>query len=61
MTIANIDTFAHIGGLVSGIVAGAVAEGVGSRSTRQTIAVFGFATLVLIFVAMVAARTASLA
>jgi membrane associated rhomboid family serine protease len=60
LTITSVDNFAHIGGLLAGIVAGWVAEGVGTRQTRLIIAVAGFAALILVGVLMVATRTATL-
>jgi len=59
-TIANIDNFAHVGGLVSGVVLGTLAEGVGPRSTRRLVQVVGFGAMVAVGVAMTIARTAAL-
>ncbi len=53
-----IDWRAHVGGLISGVVAGTVAEGFGNRQTRRAVAVGGFAALVAIGIALVAWRTA---
>jgi membrane associated rhomboid family serine protease len=47
-SIPGIDNFAHLGGLVAGVAAGAVAEGFGPRSTRTLVRVGGFAALTVL-------------
>ena len=59
-TFAGVDNWAHGGGLVSGIAAGAFAEGVGSGEVRRTSRVVGFIAIVAVAVAMVVLRTHSL-
>ncbi len=59
-TIASIDNFAHIGGLLSGAVAGWLAEGFGPRATRRAVTIGGLALLVLIGVLVAADRTSTL-
>ncbi|MGZ8593484.1 MAG: rhomboid family intramembrane serine protease [Actinomycetota bacterium] len=53
----RIDWRAHVGGLVAGLAAGAVAEGWGSASQRRVILVAGFAGLVAAGVALTVWRT----
>lgn len=53
----GIDWRAHVGGLVSGFLAGLAAEGMGDRRTRMLISVAGFAALVVAAVALVVWRT----
>jgi membrane associated rhomboid family serine protease len=55
-----IDWRAHLGGLIAGVAAGAVAEGWGSRSQRRLVQVVGFVALVAIGVAVVVWRTAEI-
>jgi membrane associated rhomboid family serine protease len=55
-----IDWRAHLGGLVAGIAAGALAEGGGSASRRRAIQIAGFAALVAIGVIGVVIRTAAI-
>lgn len=59
-SVASIDNFAHIGGLISGAAAGWVAEGFGPRTARTTATVVGFLVLILIGVLLVAQRTADI-
>lgn len=59
-SIAGIDNLAHIGGLVAGVVAGGIAEGFGSRSSRLAVQVVGFAALIAIGVALTVWRVAAL-
>jgi hypothetical protein len=47
-----------VGGFVAGLVAGVVAEGWGSRSSRIAVAVAGFAALAVGALALAAWRTA---
>ena len=56
----NIDHFAHIGGFVAGIAAGAVAEGFGPPSVRPVVRWAGFAALILVGIALAAFRTGQL-
>jgi len=58
-SIAQIDNFAHIGGLVTGAVAGSFVEGFGPRSIRPLVRVGGLVALVVIGVALVAWRVAT--
>jgi membrane associated rhomboid family serine protease len=52
-----IDWRAHLGGLLAGIAAGAVAEGWGTASQRRLIQIVGFASLIAVGVALVVWRT----
>jgi membrane associated rhomboid family serine protease len=52
-----IDWRAHLGGLLAGIAAGAVAEGWGTASQRRLIQIAGFASLIAVGVALVVWRT----
>ena len=56
----GIDNWAHGGGLVSGLLAGTFAEGVGTGETRRASRVLGFVALIAIGVVMVVLRTQSL-
>jgi membrane associated rhomboid family serine protease len=60
LSIRGIDWRAHVGGFVAGLVAGFVAEGVGSQSNRRTILVVGFAGLIAVTIGLVAWRTSQL-
>jgi membrane associated rhomboid family serine protease len=55
-----IDWRAHVGGLLSGVIAGAVAEGTGSGSQRRAIAVLGFLGLIALGIGLVAWRTSEI-
>lgn len=57
---ASIDWRAHVGGVVSGFLAGLVAEGFGDRRTRTAVAIGGFAALIVVGIVMVAWRTAEI-
>ncbi len=59
-SIAQIDNFAHIGGLVAGAAAGGLAEGFGPTSLRSLIRVGGFAVLVAVGIALTAYRVSAL-
>jgi membrane associated rhomboid family serine protease len=56
----GIDNWAHGGGLVSGLLAGTFAEGVGPEETRPFMRVLGFVLLVVAGVVMVILRTQAL-
>jgi membrane associated rhomboid family serine protease len=53
----EIDWRAHLGGLVAGIAAGAIAEGWGPASRRRLITIAGFAGLIAVGIALVVWRT----
>jgi membrane associated rhomboid family serine protease len=53
----RIDWRAHLGGLVAGIVAGAVAEGWGTAPQRRLVRVVGFAALIAVGVVLTVWRT----
>jgi len=55
--IQGIDWRAHLGGLVSGVVAGYVAEGFGSARQRAVVRIVGFGALIALGVALVIWRT----
>jgi membrane associated rhomboid family serine protease len=57
--VLPIDNFAHIGGLVSGVIAGAAAEGFGPPATRRAVRIAGFALLAAVGVGLVAWRVAT--
>lgn len=59
-SIPGIDWRAHLGGLLSGLAAGAVAEGWGPRRRRVLVTVLGFTALAGVLVALVAWRTVEL-
>jgi rhomboid protease GluP len=59
-SIPGIDISAHLGGLVAGVLCGALAEGIGPRSTRVAVQVFGFAAIVLVGVGLTISRVAAL-
>jgi len=61
VTIAQIDNYAHIGGLIAGMAAGTLAEGIGPRETRTLSTVIGLTALVAVGVVMVVYRTSVLA
>ena len=56
-SIAGIDNYAHIGGLVAGVVAEFFIEGFGSRQTRRVVGWAGMAGMVLVGVVLVVMRT----
>jgi membrane associated rhomboid family serine protease len=58
--LANIDWRAHVGGLVSGFVAGYVIEGFGPPRLRPLLQALGLVAMVGIGVALVVTRTADL-
>jgi membrane associated rhomboid family serine protease len=60
-SIASIDNSAHIGGLVAGIIAGTLAEGVGPVTSRRVVTALGFVSLVALGVVLTAYRTSVLA
>jgi rhomboid protease GluP len=55
--IANVDNWAHGGGLVAGIFAGTFAEGVGPSEIRPWTRVLGFVALLAIGILMAVIRT----
>jgi membrane associated rhomboid family serine protease len=57
LSFGTIDWRAHVGGLVTGIAAGVVAEGFGPRSQRRLIAIAGFAALIVLGTVLVVWRT----
>jgi len=57
---ASIDWRAHVGGFVSGVAAGYIAEGFGPRRQRTVITVAGFAALAAIGIALTLYRTADI-
>lgn len=59
-TFAGIDWRAHLGGLVSGVAAGFVAEGFGPARQRAAVAALGFAGMIAAGVALAAWRTAEI-
>jgi membrane associated rhomboid family serine protease len=59
-SVASIDNFAHIGGLIGGAAAGWIAEGFGPRSSRTTVTVAGFAVLIVVGALLVAERTSAI-
>jgi membrane associated rhomboid family serine protease len=58
-TVGGIDNFAHLGGLVGGIVTGAIVDGTGPLR-RPAVRVAGLAAVVLGALAIIALRTMSL-
>jgi rhomboid protease GluP len=57
--IANVDNWAHGGGLVAGLFAGTFAEGVGPSQMRPWIRIVGFAALLAIGVVIAVVRSAT--
>jgi rhomboid protease GluP len=55
--IANVDNWAHGGGLVGGVIAGTFAEGVGPSQSRPVIRVLGLVGLVALAVVVAVVRT----
>jgi membrane associated rhomboid family serine protease len=60
LSVPGVDNFAHLGGLVGGVAAGALVEGVGPAQTRRAVSVGGMIGLVLLTLLIVALRTAAL-
>jgi membrane associated rhomboid family serine protease len=60
-SVPGIDNVAHVGGLVSGVVAGLAAEGAGRRGVRTATQVGGFALLLVVAGALTAWRAVDLA
>jgi membrane associated rhomboid family serine protease len=56
-SIPGIDWRAHVGGLVSGVVAGAAADGFGDRSSRTTTFIVAVVALTLVAVGLTVWRT----
>jgi membrane associated rhomboid family serine protease len=59
-SIRGIDNYAHIGGLVTGIVAGTLAEGFGSRDVRRVVQIAGFVLVAVVGVVLTMARVSAL-
>jgi rhomboid protease GluP len=59
-TVPGIDNLAHIGGLISGVVAGFVAEGFGTGSTRTLSRVVGLGAIVVVSTALAVWRVGDL-
>jgi membrane associated rhomboid family serine protease len=59
-SIAGIDNFAHIGGLLTGVVAGALVEGFGPRYLRPFVQAAGFALIILVGVLLTLSRVSAL-
>ena len=59
-TVPGIDNLAHIGGLVSGIAAGFVAEGIGRRGVRRASQLGGLALIAAIALVLAVWRTSQL-
>jgi membrane associated rhomboid family serine protease len=58
--IPGIDWRAHAGGLVAGILVGAIADEVGGRRLPIAVQIAGFATIAAVGIALVAVRTAEI-
>jgi membrane associated rhomboid family serine protease len=59
-TFPGVDNRAHLGGLIAGLLTGALADGVGPRRARTAITIAGFAALIVLGVVLTAWRTAEL-
>jgi membrane associated rhomboid family serine protease len=59
-SVANIDNFAHMGGLVAGAAAGWLTEGFGPRATRTVVSVGGLVVLMILGIVLTAYRTSAL-
>jgi membrane associated rhomboid family serine protease len=59
-SIGGIDNFAHLGGLVTGVAAGFLVEGFGSRNVRNLVQVVGFSAIGLLGVVLTMARVSAL-
>src|SRR4029453_17769939 len=59
-SFAGIDNFAHLGGLVTGAVAGTLAEGGGPREVRGVVQAVGFDAIAFLGVALTMWRVAAL-
>jgi membrane associated rhomboid family serine protease len=59
-SIRGIDNYAHMGGLVTGIVAGTLAEGFGSPDVRRIVQIVGFALIAVAGVALTMSRVSAL-
>jgi membrane associated rhomboid family serine protease len=60
VAIANVDNWAHGGGLVAGFLSGLIVEGFGPRRLRPLVRVLGLVALVVVGIAFTAWRTAQL-
>ncbi|CAN5135933.1 rhomboid family intramembrane serine protease [soil metagenome] len=59
-SIARIDNFAHLGGLVAGAACGALAEGFGPPNVRRLVQTSGFVGLILLGIVLTVYRSAEL-
>jgi rhomboid protease GluP len=60
LTFPGVDNRAHLGGLLAGLAAGTLAEGVGPERVRPALRVLGFAGLLALGVGLAAWRTAEI-
>lgn len=60
LTFPGVDNRAHLGGLLAGMAAGTLADGVGPPRSRPLVRVLGFAGLVALGVVLAAWRTAEI-